>query len=103
MIKRKPAYRRNANRQNRFAMLLVTIAVVMLMAVVGISSIGLREKKKAYAAREAALESQIEAEMQRTEEIEEFRRYTKTLRYKEEVAKDKLGMVYEGEIIFQEK
>jgi cell division protein DivIC len=28
--------------------------------------------------------------------------YTKTKKYAEEVAKDKLGLVYEDEIIFQE-
>lgn len=101
MVRRKPAYRRR--RHNRFAMLLVTVAVVMLLVVVSISSIGLREKKRLYQAREEALQLQIDNENKRSEEIEEFRRYTKTLRYKEEVAKDKLGMVYEGEIIFQEK
>lgn len=101
MSKRKPAYRRR--KLNRFAMIVVTAAVVLVLAVAGIGSIGLREKRRIYAEREASLKSQIEYELQRKDEIEEFRRYTKTLRYKEEVAKDKLGMVYEGEIIFQEK
>ena len=37
-----------------------------------------------------------------TLELEEFATYTKTKKYAEEVAKDKLGLVYENEIIFQE-
>ena len=32
-----------------------------------------------------------------------YTKYTKTKKYAEEVAKDKLGLVYEGEIIFKEK
>ena len=56
-----------------------------------------------YAAREIALEEQIAAEEKRAQEIEEFRKYTKTKKYAEEVAKDKLGLVHEGEIIFKEK
>ncbi len=94
MVKRRLAFRRK--RQNHLAMFLVTMAVLMLLLVVGIKSIGLQEKKRIYAAREIALEQQIA-------EIEEFRKYTKTKKYAEEVAKDKLGLVHEGEIIFKEK
>ncbi len=39
---------------------------------------------------------------ERAKELEEFATYTKTKKYAEEVAKDKLGLVYEDEIIFQE-
>ena len=84
-------------------MFLVSTAVVTLLLVVGIKSIELREKQRVYAAREIELEQQIAAEEKRTEEIEEFRKYTKTKKYAEEVAKDKLGLVHDGEIIFKEK
>ena len=50
----------------------------------------------------ASLGAQIEAEQTRAEQIEEFGKYTQTKAYVEEVAKDKLGLVYEGEILFQE-
>lgn len=101
MVKRKLAFRKK--RQNRLGMFLVTTAVLMLLLVVGIKSIELREKQRVYAAKEIALEQQIAAEEKRTEEIEEFRKYTKTKKYAEEVAKDKLGLVHDGEIIFKEK
>ena len=51
----------------------------------------------------AELAAKIEDEEKRTDEIEEFRKYTQTKRYVEEVAKEKLGLVYDGEIIFQEE
>ena len=45
---------------------------------------------------------QIAAEEQRALEIEEFEKYTHTKKYVEEVARDKLGLVYEGEILFKD-
>lgn len=84
-------------------MLLVSMVVLILTGVVAVDSVELRQKKEEYAAKEAALEEQIEAEQQRAEEIEEYRKYTQTKAYVEEVAKDKLGLVYEGEIIFKEE
>ena len=101
MVRRRLAFRRK--RQNQLGMFLVTIAVVMLLIVVGIKSIELQRKKQEYEAREVVLEQQIAEEEKRTEEIEEFRKYTKTKKYAEEVAKDRLGLVHEGEIIFKEK
>ena len=53
-------------------------------------------------AKELLLQEQIEAEQERTKEIEEYEKYTQTKKYIEEVAKDKLGLVHEGEIIFKE-
>ena len=41
-------------------------------------------------------------EEQRAEDIEEYRQYTKTREYIEEVAREKLGLVYDGEVIFKE-
>ena len=46
---------------------------------------------------------QIAEEEERTKEIEEYAKYTQTKKYIEEVAKDKLGLVYEGEIIFKDE
>ncbi|MDE6699532.1 MAG: septum formation initiator family protein, partial [Acetatifactor sp.] len=63
----------------------------------------LSQRLDVYAEREAELNQQIEAEERRAEEIENFRKYTQTKRYVEEVAKEKLGLVYEGEILFKEE
>ena len=98
---RKAAYRRK--RQNRFGMFLVSLVVVMLLIVVAVKSIELKEKKAYYRQKEQVLAQQIEAEEQRAEEIKEFEKYTQTKKYIEDVAKDKLGLVYEGEIIFKDE
>lgn len=99
MIKRKVVFRKK--RQNRLGMFLVTIVVLMLLVVVSINSVGLRQKKESYLEREQALQEQIDAEEERSEQIEEYRKYTQTKKYVEEVAKEKLGLVNEGEIIYK--
>ena len=99
MARRKAAYRKR--HQNRFSMFLVTLVVLMIM-VVAVRSVELQQKIAGYDTQIASLGAQIEAEQTRAEQIEEFGKYTQTKAYVEEVAKDKLGLVYEGEILFQE-
>ncbi|HJA93058.1 MAG TPA: septum formation initiator family protein [Candidatus Eisenbergiella merdipullorum] len=82
-------------------MFLVTIVVLMLLVVVSINSVGLRRKQKAYQEKEQALQEQIDAEEERSEQIEEYRKYTQTKKYVEEVAKEKLGLVNKDEIIYK--
>ena len=99
MVKRKVVFRKK--RQNRLGMFLVLMVVLMLLVVVSLKSAELRQKQETYAARERVLQEQIDAEKARTEEIEEYRKYTQTKKYVEEVVKDKLGLVNEGEIIYK--
>lgn len=51
--------------------------------------------------QEVELEKQLEEEALRAEEIEELEGYVGTDEYVEDVAKDKLGLVYPNEILFQ--
>lgn len=101
MARRRVAYRKK--NQNRFSMLLVTLVVIMISIVVAVKSVELRQKIDAVATKENQLKEQIAEEEKRAEEIEEFRKEVQTKGYMEEVAKDKLGLVYEGEIIFKEE
>lgn len=84
-------------------MLLIITVVLMMLVVVAVKSVELREKRATYLAREEQLMQEIEAEQERTEDIEEYQKYTQTKKYVEEVAKEKLGLVYEGEIIFKDE
>ena len=96
--------RRNISRkkrQNGFSVALVIMVLVMLMIVITFGRINLRKKQEVYAQKEKQLQEQIDAEVQRSEEIEEYRKYTQTQKYVEEVAKEKLGLVNENEIIFK--
>ena len=88
-------------RQNGFSVALVIMVIIMLMIVITYGRIDLQKKQDAYTLKEEQLLEQIEAEEKRAEEIEEYRKYTQTQKYVEEVAKEKLGLVNENEIIFK--
>ena len=87
--------------QNRAGIVWASIVVLILVTVVSIKSIGLLQKARELEAKEASLQEQIEYETQRSEEIADFERYTETRKYIEDTAKEKLGLVYPGEIIFK--
>lgn len=98
-MSRRVAFR--GKRQNRLGMFLVSAVVIMLLVVVAVNSVILKQKQETYAAREAELDVLIAAEEDRTTELEELKKYTQTQAYIEEVAKEKLGLVREGEIVFK--
>ena len=95
------AYRKRA--QNRFSMFLVSLVVVLLLILVQIGSVELQRKIDAKAEEAAALEVQIKAEEERGQEIANFGKEVQTKGYIENVAREKLGLVYEDEILFKQK
>ena len=99
--RRKAAYRRR--HQNRFSMFLVTLVVVMIMIVVAVKSVELQQKIDAKAMEEQQLIDQIAAEESRAQEIEDFAKEVQTKGYIENIAREKLGLVYDGEILFKEE
>ena len=84
-------------------MFLVSIVVVMILVAVWVRSMELQRKLDTYTVKQEQLEEKIADEEQRQQEIQEFRKYTQTKKYAEEVAKEKLGLVYEDEIIFKQE
>ena len=98
----KARYKRGSV-QNTYGMIMATVAVALLLVVVLVRSFGLVQKRDQYQSRIETLQAQIEKEEQRSEEIAEFETYTTTRKYIEQIAKEKLGLVYPGEIIFKDK
>lgn len=98
--RRRIAYRKR--QQNRFSMFLVTLVVVMILVLVGVRSTELRDKIDVKRAEAALLDDQIEAEKKRALEIEALEKEVQTKGYIEDVAREKLGLVYEDEILFKQ-
>lgn len=98
---RRVAYRKRY--QNRFGMFLVSLVVILILVLVEVRSLELQRKIDAKMAEEAQLETQIEAENRRAEEIGKFGKEVQTKGYIESVAREKLGLVYEDEILFKQK
>ena len=65
--------------------------------------IELRQKIDVKVQEGMALDAQIEKEQNRTLEIEELGKEVQTKGYIEDIAREKLGLVYEGEILFKSK
>ena len=99
MARRRIVYQKQ--KQNKFAMVLITLVLLMLIVVVNIRKGELKEKQEAYAAKQAELQEKIEQEEIRAEELREYEKYTQTQKYIEDMAKEKLGLVYEDEIVFK--
>ena len=84
-------------------MFLVTLVVLMIMLVVAVKSVELQQKLDIKAQELRLLQEQIDAENARAEQIREFGKEVQTKGYIEDVAREKLGLVYEGEILFKEQ
>lgn len=90
-------------RNNRLGMGAIAAVALMLLGVTVSESRSLENRLAYYNARAASLEESIEAEKARTEEIEEKKRYMETDEYVEEVARNRLGLVKDNEIVFEEE
>lgn len=90
------------NEQNKLSMGLAAVVVGILIVVIMVACFGLHQRLVKNRERINELETEITKEEQRAEDIEEYRKYTETREYIEEVAREKLGLVYEGEVIFKE-
>jgi cell division protein FtsB len=96
------AIKRKKDHVNRIALFGITVVVVSLAAVIGVRSQSLKEREQSYITREERLNSEIKAEENRTNELNEYKVYVKTKQYIEEIAKEKLGLVNPDEIILKE-
>ena len=92
---------RRGMRGHRQSVFAIVAVLVVLILVVSVNAVTLRAKEKAYTAQEIELAEQIAEEKARAKEIDELEKYVGTDEYVEEVAKEKLGLVHENEIIFK--
>ncbi|WP_242622605.1 FtsB family cell division protein [Lachnoclostridium sp. Marseille-P6806] len=93
--------KRRRKRQRHKGLLLAALAVGIVVGVIGFRCYALQNTLAADQKLELATQEQLAAEEQRQAELDEYEKYTKTKKYIEEVARDKLGLVYEGETVFR--
>ena len=78
------------NEQNRLSMWLAAVVVGILIVVILVACGGLVSRLHSNNRRIAELESEKVKEEQRAQDIEEYKEYTQTREYIEEVAREKL-------------
>ena len=89
--------RRRAKKKS--GTLSISIIVIAFLVIMTVQVVQLKQKESAYAAQKAELEKETE----RAEEIEGLQQYMQSDKYIEDIAKSKLGLAYDNEIIFKEK
>ena len=90
------------SRNDHLSMFLAGLVVVILMIAVSVNGMSLNRRLGENSKRAVQLKKEIQTEEQRAADIEEYRRYTSTDAYIEEIAREKLGLIYEGETVFKE-
>ncbi|MCC8028415.1 MAG: septum formation initiator family protein [Lachnospiraceae bacterium] len=94
---------RRKKRQSRAGRISITFMVLALTAILSVQIVRLYHRDQAYQEQEALLEEQLSEEQERAGELEAQEEYIGSDEYVEDVARSKLGMVYEDEILFREE
>ncbi len=92
--------KRRRKGQNNGTKSIIFIVVIFLI-VMSVQILKLKEKNDLLKEREEALEQQLAQEQERAEELDELDLYTRSMDYIKDMA-NKLGLVFENEIIFKE-
>ena len=92
---------RARNRANRRSILLAAVVVALLSVLALVQGFQLREKNQQYAQTCQELQQKIEAEEARAEQLKEYSEYTKTEDFVKWYAKNRLGLVEDGDIILK--
>ena len=99
--KRKKSKKRITN--NYLGMAVISVVVLLLLGGLAMKSHSLRNRIDYYDAQAAELKQQISVEKERTKEIDKRKEYMQTDEYAAEVARDRLGLVKDNEIVFEEE
>lgn len=92
---------RRTVKKSRKNLLLVAGVVLVLCVAVSYSQIKLEAQSQACERQIKELEKELAEEEKRAEDIEDYEAYVQTKKYIEEEAREKLGLVYPDEIIFE--
>lgn len=93
--------RRRPSKGNRRGMVAIAGIVMVLLVGLLMQSQKLEVQNANYEQQKEKLEQQIRDEELRASEIGKLKEYVQSDKYIEDVARDKLGLVYEDEILFQ--
>ena len=96
-----PERRKRASTSNRIGMIVIAVVVVVLISVMLMQSSGLKKKIAAFQVSNEALEEQIQVEQDRAESLKTLPDYVNSDEFVEKTAREKFGLVYEDEIIYQ--
>ena len=77
--------------------------IVVLLIAISIQIVNLYRKNVEYAQKEAELNAVYQEETERRDELSDYEEYIGSKEYIENTARNKLGLIYDNEIIFREE
>ena len=90
---------RKERRQRKASVITLAVVAVFLFVGMGFYIRSLKEKEASYLAKESELASELAQEESVAERLDLETRLRQTLKYIEQVAREKLGLVFPGEVI----
>lgn len=89
------------NKKKKTGIGIISFVVLIIFGIVSYRKVGLEALGANYEQKKVKLEAQIKEQEERTTNIENLEVYVQTKRYIEDIAREKLGLVYDYEIIFK--
>ncbi len=93
--------RKKRKQKNNKGLPMIAFVVVAFCLVLLVYTQSLKRQSEELAQKKAVIEKKLEQEEQRTKDLEELEKYMQTKKYVEEVAKERLGLVYPDEILIE--
>ncbi|MCQ2538557.1 MAG: septum formation initiator family protein [Lachnospiraceae bacterium] len=94
---------REEKKKNRSGLVIITLAVMLLCGIVIFKERELTTQKVALEQKCEELNASIDSANELSKELTRKKAYMQTNLYIEDVAREKLGLVYKDEVIFREK
>ena len=89
------------SKKKRTGIGIIAIVVLIICGIVSYRRIGLEDQSNQYKQDIEKLDTQIKEQEERATNITNLETYVQTKRYIEDIAREKLGLVYDYEIIFK--
>lgn len=95
------AKKKRLQDSHRRSLIFITLGVLLLCSVLIYKTVSLNEQATKYQASIEKYEKDMEDLEQEKEELEDLKEYVQSDAYVEDMAREKLGLVYEDEVIFE--
>lgn len=103
MAVKKQSSRRRRTSRHQGSMKIITVILLLVCGSMGVRVWQIDQQLEQYALVEEDLKQQIAEEEEKQEAIEEQAAYRKSDAYIEDLAREKLGLIYDNEIIFKKQ
>ena len=92
---------RRRRRTGKLGKVLCAVFACLFLTIISINKIMLDDRLVQAKVKNEAMKAYLESEKDRAEELEGLKAEMKTRKFVEETARDKFGLAYENEIVFE--